>query len=312
MVRAHSIAGFLLLTLVISSCGPLKTASDVPTAAPVLESPPAPTAPPTSIPVLTADQIRNSPYQINARDDHPVVKLSNGQYQQGTDPFSPDYATVFVSDFIAFGALNADGINEAAVVTYENFGGTGNFAILALYRNENGAPVFVTSTLIDDRAKINALEIEDKEIVLDAIVHGSEDPGCCPALPTTRRYALMGGQLHLMNLSTATPNGEKRQVHIATPADGAEVTGSVQITGDVTIAPFESSLDTRIYDSAGNELYVGAIQVAAPALGGPGTFDTIIDLSEIPSGTTVFVELQDISAADGSLLAMDSVQLVVK
>jgi len=52
--------------------------------------------------------------------------------------------------------------------------------------------------------------------------------------------------------------------------------------------------------------------VNAAELGGPGTFNAIVELGNILSGSVVRVEIQDISAADGSLFAMDSVELVVK
>ena len=60
------------------------------------------------------------------------------------------------------------------------------------------------------------------------------------------------------------------------------------------------------------QLYRGAIQVTAPDLGAPGTFDATIPLGNILSTAVIVLEVQDISAADGSLLAMDSVELVVK
>jgi len=62
----------------------------------------------------------------------------------------------------------------------------------------------------------------------------------------------------------------------------------------------------------GVELSSGAISVAAPDLGAPGTFDTIIPIGTALSGAVIRIEVQDISAADGSLLAMDSVELVVQ
>jgi hypothetical protein len=62
----------------------------------------------------------------------------------------------------------------------------------------------------------------------------------------------------------------------------------------------------------GVELSVGSVTVKTSELGGPGTFDSIISLGNILSGSVVRVEIQDINAADGSLLAMDSVELVVK
>jgi len=66
------------------------------------------------------------------------------------------------------------------------------------------------------------------------------------------------------------------------------------------------------------ELAAGAVSVSTNEIGGPGTFDTNILLGNILSGAVVRVEIQDLSAEDGSLIAMDSVvamdsvELVVK
>jgi hypothetical protein len=291
------------------ACGLASPAPASPTVVPVQVTVPAPTV---SAPVLTVDQLKNAQYQLGARDDHALVQLTDGHYQQGSDTTTLDYAYVGMSDFIHIGDLTGDGIDEAAVVVFENYGGTGNFGSLAIYTNVNGLPVFLTSTNIDDRPKINNLKIENGEIHLDAIVHGIQDPGCCPSLATTRSYALVNGRMQLTNYTTVTPGGAKRTIEIMSPADGTEVTEFVQVSGAVSIAPFENNLTYAIYDEAGNELGVGPVTVTAPDLGAPGTFSELISLAGIPVGTTVYLTIQDLSAADGSILALDSVKLFVK
>ncbi|MDQ3004656.1 MAG: Gmad2 immunoglobulin-like domain-containing protein, partial [Chloroflexota bacterium] len=109
-----------------------------------------------------------------------------------------------------------------------------------------------------------------------------------------------------------TPDARPRTITITAPASGTETYSSIQIRGNVAIAPFENNLVYRIYDVSGIELSVGALSVSAADLGAPGTFDTIIPIGSALSGAVIRLEVQDISAADGSLLAMDSVELVVK
>jgi hypothetical protein len=87
---------------------------------------------------------------------------------------------------------------------------------------------------------------------------------------------------------------------------------SIQVKGNVDIAPFENNLAYRIYDVGGVELSAGAISVSAPDPGAPGVFDATIPLGKILSGAVIRIEVQDINAADGSFFAMDSVELVVK
>jgi hypothetical protein len=111
---------------------------------------------------------------------------------------------------------------------------------------------------------------------------------------------------------TFTPDDRPRTITIESPVSGSEVFNSVLVKGSVNIAPFENSLAYRIYDIGGVELSAGAIAVSAPDLGAPGTFNAMIPLGKILSGAVIRIEIQDINAADGSLFAMDSVELVVK
>ena len=87
---------------------------------------------------------------------------------------------------------------------------------------------------------------------------------------------------------------------------------SHQLTGTVSIAPFENNLSYFIYDETGNQLLGGPVMVTAPDFGAPGTFDESISLEGVPARTTIYLEIQDVRAADGSLLALDAVKLIVK
>lgn len=309
MTYGYFIKFFLILTVATLACGLASPASYSPTSAPDQEAAPVPTV---SAPSLTAEQLKNAQYQLGARDDHTVVQLIDGKYQQGADAIALDYAYIGLTDFVFIGDLTGDGINEAAAIFIENYGGTGNFGFLAIYSNVNGLPVFLYSTIIDDRPMINEVNIENGEVYLDATIHGFEDPGCCPALSTTRRYALVNNQLRLTNYTTAIPDGTRRVIEITSPANAAQAAGNVQVSGTVSIAPFENNLSYFIYDEAGNQLAAGPVPVTAPDFGAPGTFNETIALAAIPAGTTIYLEIQDVSAADGTLLALDVVKLLVK
>jgi hypothetical protein len=79
----------------------------------------------------------------------------------------------------------------------------------------------------------------------------------------------------------------------------------------VTIAPFENTLTYRVFNEQGNELTAGPITVDAPDFGAPGTFTVTLDASTFPIGR-IRIVIADLSAADGSVLALDSVMVVVK
>ncbi|MBL8101270.1 MAG: hypothetical protein JNM02_01950, partial [Anaerolineales bacterium] len=181
MVSNSPLRFLLLLPLTALACGLISPASSTPTIAPVEATVPIPLA------GLTAEQIRNAQYQLGARDDHAVIQLTNGQYQQGTDATTMDFAYAgLLADFISIGDLTGDGVDEAAAIFVENYGGTGNFAFVTVYTNVNGLPVFLTSALIDDRPRVNSISVENRDVVRAAVIPGVNAGGWCPSLPTTR------------------------------------------------------------------------------------------------------------------------------
>lgn len=304
MVSRYSL--IVLLAMFLIGCRP---ATATPSAGSNGDATPTVAAP--TIPPDHAALIRNAQYQLGIPDSLQVIQMKNGMYEQGTSG-DVDYISVTLTDYVAVGDLDGDGKDEIAALIAENFGGTGVFVFLTIYKSENGTPTFLTSTIIDDRPQLNDIAIENNEVFLDAVTHGTDDPMCCPTLRSTRHYRLANDQLFRTDYTTFTPDGRPRTITIEAPASGTEIFNSVQIQGGVAIAPFENNLTYSIKDGAGVELSRGAVMVTAPDLGAPGTFDEQISIGNIISGTVVTIEIQDISAADGSLLAMDSVELVVK
>lgn len=308
MVSNHSLKLFLILILATLACG-FPTASDPATPVPPADTLPPPTAIPSA---LTIEQINNVQYPLLVSEDGRVVQMADGTYQSGTDTLALDYAYIAVTQFFALGDLNGDGTGDAAVMFLENYGGTGQFGVLAVYANVSGQPVFLDSLLIDDRPMPNSISLINGEIFLDVVVHGFDDGGCCPSLPTTQTYALVKNQLRLVNYTTVAPTGVKREIVISSPIDNTELdTRSFPLTGSVSIAPFENNLSFFVYDEDGNQYMAGPINVTAPDFGAPGTFDTTMVLDDLPAGV-YYIEIQDQSAADGSILALDSVRVVLK
>ena len=296
-----------LLMLFFTGCS---SASPSPTPAPASETPPPPPTATSAPDYVTL--LRAAEYQLGGIDALRTVQLTDGVYQNG-QPGDSDYAFVKMTDFTAKGDLNGDGRDEYVALVGENYGGSGTFVFIALFNEVGGRMVFQASRIVDDRPQINGLLIENGEVLLDAVIHGAEDPFCCPTLKTVRHYDLFSdGQLELSDYSTFTPDDRQRTIKLELPASGTEVTSSVQVRGTVTIAPFENNLVYKLVSTGGVELSVGSITVSASELGGPGAFDTVIVVRNVLAGSLVRLVVQDVSAADGSVLAMDSVELVVK
>ncbi len=288
-----------------TEAAPAKPArSEPPTAVPR----PVPTEPPatTAAARLTARDLRNAEYYLPQYKR--TVKLVDGSYEAGT---GPDYIFAKLVEPLAFGDLNGDGLEDAAVLLAENGGGSGVFVSLVTMLNENGHPVQSSSILIDDRPVIDNLVINDGLMFVTATIHGPSDPGCCPDLPVTGTYAWMPTTLMLLHLSSKTSTGAERSVNLVQPGPGT-VSGSTRVQGTFTISPFENTLTCRVVDLDGNTLAEGPVPAKSDSPGGPGTFDGAIDLSGVPSGTMAWLEVVDVSPANGSPLALDSELVVLK
>ena len=307
MVSHRSLTLTLTACLVLAACRSFEPAP--PTVDPALEPTSIPETPTPSPDYMT--RIRNAEYELVATGSPRLVQLADGKFEQGALG-SDEYVSITVTDFTARGDLDGDGFDEYAALVTENYGGTGVFVFLVVFRDVDGRLIFQTSIGVDDRPQPNELSISNREVFLDVTVHRADEPMCCPTLKSARHYRLVNNQLRTTDYVTFTPDGRPRTITIESPANGTEVFRSIPVTGRVAIAPFENNLVYRIYDLGGVELAVGSITVSAQELGGPGTFEQTILLGNVLSGAVIRLEVQDINAEDGSLFAMDSVELVVK
>jgi len=320
MKRLRAFAAFLTVWFAALACSlPVGGASPtIPLPPPQLTqttsaASPAPVLPtitaavPTVAP-LTADMLKNGTYKLPQLGE--MVTLANGKYD--SDPSAENIIHAVLLDPIAFGDLNGDGGEDAAVLFSENSGGTGDFISVVVVLNQNGAPVQSANRMIDDRAMINGMTIANGRIVVDAVIHGPGDPMCCPNFPAKETLQLRNNLLILTHFTSAPSGGPLREILITAPAAGATVSGSIQVYGSVTVSPFENTLNASIFGMGGNKLSSGPIMVTSDGMGGPGTFASAIDVSAIPAGADLRLEVSDLSAADGSILAMDSVECTVQ
>ena len=142
---------------------------------------------------LTIESLQNAEYQ--GIYDGPV-NLTEGKYEG--EPFVEGGASrplvVFVEPY-AFGDLDGDGVDDAAVLLVENSGGSGSFVYLAAVLNSNGSPVNMATTLLGDRAQVEEQTIEEGRIKVKMLTHGPEDPMCCPSQESSETYTLVEDEL---------------------------------------------------------------------------------------------------------------------
>ncbi len=303
-------------TTATNTPAPLPTATLIlPTATLIL--PTATLIPPSATlagPALSLEQLRGATLTIQGADqkEH-VITLKDGKFQQGSDPAQPGYISVKMGEQVAFGDLNGDGSEDAAISIAENYGGSGTFVSVVAVLNQGGNPQALATALIDDRPMLNRLEIKDGQLWVDATVHGPNDPMCCPSLPSKRAYRLVDNSLALAQLSTTTANSIERVIQIDSPANGTEISGPFVIKGGVTVSPFENSLGYSVFvPGAKDPVLQAGFTIKGDGLGGPGTFELPIDPAKINFKGPLRIEISDVSAADGSYLAVETVFVVLK
>ena len=312
----------ILVLITLSACAVSPSASPAPLMSPLPEPtssatpPQVPAAAVTLQPTLqpTADQSQNALQELIknstfiAPNYNKSITLRDGKYEAGA---GADYLLVQILPPMALGDLNGDGKDEAAVLLGENGGGSGVFVSLIVLTFKNGTPIQSGSALIDDRPKIHALSIKNSQVILDAIIHGPTDAMVNPTLPVTETYQIISNTLVMTRFASKTPDGHDRSINISSPASQAGVKGSVKVQGSMPIAPFENNLSYRVYDTQGKQVAKGPFPVKASKPGGKATFDYTVKIPALPTGTAIRLELSETSAKDGSIMTLDSVNLLI-
>jgi heat shock protein HslJ len=201
-----TLATLLILAAVTACAAPTPTVTTEPTVPPVpTDTPvPPPTATPTSVPPtltptpvtpLTLEMLQNTTYP-SEWEESGTITLTDGRYEG--EPFvegGVSRLVVTLIEPVAFGDLDDDGVEDAAVILASNAGGSGTFIDLTAVLNQHGMPKPVATTSLGDRARIQSMTIESGQIVLEMITQGPDDPMCCPTQQVVETYALRRDEL---------------------------------------------------------------------------------------------------------------------
>jgi len=142
----------------------------------------------------TTEELRNGEYNIGGPASRPIT-LTDGTYVEHQPPGADAFFDLV--EPIAFGDLDGDGINDAAVIFLYHGSFSGRFYSLAAVLNHNGTAKHVATADLRDRVKILALSITDGTITVDLVVQGPGQGLCCPNLPVRDQYKLVGDELML-------------------------------------------------------------------------------------------------------------------
>lgn len=140
---------------------------------------------------MTIHALKNTEY-FSEWSSSGVVKLTDGIYRENSVPGSATKLIIMLSNQYAFGDLNSDGNDDAAVVLISDPGGSGTFFYLAAVINRSGTPGHVATEFLGDRIKVKTVTIQSGEIVIEMVTHDSGDPMPSPTKNITRKYILQG------------------------------------------------------------------------------------------------------------------------
>jgi hypothetical protein len=304
----------LVIVMILAGCSGNSTPTTISTAVIMPTSTDLPpvstqtTNPPTELPGLTIEFIKNS--IVNAPEIQRSIQLTDGKFSENMADGSTKM--VYVNENVTFGDINNDGIDDAAFLIVESMGGTGIFYSITSFLSGSQGFTQTNSRFIDDRAIIHSLVIENGEVILNANVHAFDDPMVSPSVTMTKTYRYFNDGLSLWRQTTLMSDGTIRSINIDTPMENEEVSGNVTITGTMPIAPFENNLQVQFIGQNGMANYIGSFMVDAEDMGQPATFNVTMPISSFPSGALVKIQLMEVSMADGSPMLIDSVLVKVK
>jgi hypothetical protein len=213
---------------------------------------------------------------------------------------------------IAFGDLNNDGVEDAAVPLGESFTGGSMYGVsFFAVINEKGVPVQTNIIGIGDHTPIYKLSIQRGRIILDTEL-GQFYERDQYYTPVEMTYQLSGLTLYLSRFTSRSVDWGTRAVQITSPAGGTAVTCSMQVSGTITEFSSNNDLVYTLSDLAGKEFGKGSIPVKNDEAGGPGTFNKTISLRDVPAGTAFHLEITENNLYDygKEIRARDSVDLM--
>jgi hypothetical protein len=216
------------------------------------------------------------------------------------------------SGIIAFGDLDSDGVQDAAVeMGAHPTGGSMNAIFVFAVLNNNGVPEQAAYTAIGDRTPIYKMAIRDGRIVINGEV-GPWYERTQFHTPVVLEYRLADRALLLTRLTSKDADGRERAIHINVPAGGSTVACSVRVRSSITFPLTDIEPNYSITGPDGRRLDWGSIPVESDDSGSSGSFDETIDLTNVPAGIAFHLEISEEvwNNYSWSSVALDSVDLL--
>ena len=125
------------------------------------------------------------------------VRLSDGRFEG--PPFVPGATSrqviELLENHVAFGDLDGDGYDEAAVLLLESSGGSGSHLYLAVVGARQESVKNLATALLGDRLQVSSLQVAEGRVRIDSLEHGPGDPACCPAQRAVQEWQMRDRRL---------------------------------------------------------------------------------------------------------------------
>lgn len=141
-----------------------------------------------------AEELRNATYALDTVSTG-KAPLKDGVYTE-TVAGSSSMSVVRLGPAPAFGDLDADGVEDAAVTLLATPGGSGAFTYVVAVINDDGAAIPTRPMLIGDRVALQSMRIVDGKIHVAWLDRKLGEPmAMAPAVPVSKTLAVQGGNL---------------------------------------------------------------------------------------------------------------------
>ena len=194
--------------------------------------------------------------------DTGTATLEDGEFRAPAAPGSASELVIRLSQWTV-GDLDGDGITDAAAITIEDPGGSGNFRYLHALLNEEGEIHDADAVFLGDRIRVEGLSIHEGVITVALL---DRPPGApfaeAPSILVIRRFRLAGETLaELSGISGADAFAcddslpDAALVVVTSPAGGEEVANGFAVSG--CSRTFESNVQWRLLGRDGEVLASG-------------------------------------------------------
>ncbi len=222
---------------------------------------------------------------LTEHTDAGTATLEDGEFRAPVAPGSASELEIRLSQS-AVGDLDGNGIADAAAITVEYPGGSGNFRYLHALLKKEGELHDADTVFLGDRIRVAGLSIHEGVITVATVDRPPDAPFSeSPSILALRQFRLAGETFEeIAGISSADAFAcddslpDAALVVVTSPAGGEEVVNGFTVRG--CSRTFESNVQWRLLDRAGEVLASGSAMgggVDGPA---PFTFAVAYEAAE--------------------------------